>query len=197
MTNYMQRDEETESLMLENNEQISEQNEIMELQRQFEKEYERDWKLIPADQVEERMIKLKTLISWGIKLFSVYREPVDLRLMINDYLEDTQSKNEVPSIPWMLVHLNLSKKQMKELLDIWDDYTHVLNMGMLKIESLLVSKWLKKEVDSKTLWLVLKNYHWLSERVEEVKTERHEHTISVIVKPPITWEVDDRIIEVE
>lgn len=86
---------------------------------------------------------------------------------------------------------------MKELLDIWDDYTHVLNMGMLKIESLLVSKWLKKEVDSKTLWLVLKNYHWLSERVEEVKTERHEHTISVIVKPPITWEVDDRIIEVE
>lgn len=197
MTNYMQRDEETESLMLENNEQISEQNEIMELQRQFEKEYERDWKLIPADQVEERMVKLKTLISWGIKLFSVYREPVDLRLMINDYLEDTQSKNEVPSIPWMLVHLNLSKKQMKELLDIWDDYTHVLNMGMLKIESLLVSKWLKKEVDSKTLWLVLKNYHWLSERVEEVKTERHEHTISVIVKPPITWEVDDRIIEVE
>mgnify|MGYP006894373185 FL=1 len=197
MTNYMQRDEETESLMLENSEQISEQNEIMELQRQFEKEYERDWKLIPADQVEERMIKLKTLISWGIKLFSVYREPVDLRLMINDYLEDTQSKNEVPSIPWMLVHLNLSKKQMKELLDIWDDYTHVLNMGMLKIESLLVSKWLKKEVDSKTLWLVLKNYHWLSERVEEVKTERHEHTISVIVKPPITWEVDDRIIEVE
>jgi hypothetical protein len=197
MTNYMQRDEATESLMLENNEQISEQNEIMELQRQFEKEYERDWKLIPADQVEERMIKLKTLISWGIKLFSVYREPVDLRLMINDYLEDTQSKNEVPSIPWMLVHLNLSKKQMKELLDIWDDYTHVLNMGMLKIESLLVSKWLKKEVDSKTLWLVLKNYHWLSERVEEVKTERHEHTISVIVKPPITWEVDDRIIEVE
>ena len=197
MTNYMQRDEETESLMLENNEQISEQNEIMELQRQFEKEYERDWKLIPADQVEERMIKLKTLISWGIKLFSVYREPVDLRLMINDYLEDTQSKNEVPSIPWMLVHLNLSKKQMKELLDIWDSYTHVLNMGMLKIESLLVSKWLKKEVDSKTLWLVLKNYHWLSERVEEVKTERHEHTISVIVKPPITWEVDDRIIEVE
>jgi len=193
----MQRDEETESLMLENSEQISEQNEIMELQRQFEKEYERDWKLIPADQVEERMIKLKTLISWGIKLFSVYREPVDLRLMINDYLEDTQSKNEVPSIPWMLVHLNLSKKQMKELLDIWDDYTHVLNMGMLKIESLLVSKWLKKEVDSKTLWLVLKNYHWLSERVEEVKTERHEHTISVIVKPPITWEVDDRIIEVE
>ncbi len=197
MTNYMQRDEETESLMLENSEQISEQNEIMELQRQFEKEYERDWKLIPADQVEERMVKLKTLISWGIKLFSVYREPVDLRLMINDYLEDTQSKNEVPSIPWMLVHLNLSKKQMKELLDIWDDYTHVLNMGMLKIESLLVSKWLKKEVDSKTLWLVLKNYHWLSERVEEVKTERHEHTISVIVKPPITWEVDDRIIEVE
>lgn len=197
MTNYMQRDEETESLMLENSEQISEQNEIMELQRQFEKEYERDWKLIPADQVEERMIKLKTLISWGIKLFSIYREPVDLRLMINDYLEDTQSKNEVPSIPWMLVHLNLSKKQMKELLDIWDDYTHVLNMGMLKIESLLVSKWLKKEVDSKTLWLVLKNYHWLSERVEEVKTERHEHTISVIVKPPITWEVDDRIIEVE
>lgn len=197
MTNYLQRDEETESLMLENSEQISEQNEIMELQRQFEKEYERDWKLIPADQVEERMIKLKTLISWGIKLFSVYREPVDLRLMINDYLEDTQSKNEVPSIPWMLVHLNLSKKQMKELLDIWDDYTHVLNMGMLKIESLLVSKWLKKEVDSKTLWLVLKNYHWLSERVEEVKTERHEHTISVIVKPPITWEVDDRIIEVE
>lgn len=197
MTNYMQKDEATESLMLENNEQISEQNEIMELQRQFEKEYERDWKLIPADQVEERMIKLKTLISWGIKLFSVYREPVDLRLMINDYLEDTQSKNEVPSIPWMLVHLNLSKKQMKELLDIWDDYTHVLNMGMLKIESLLVSKWLKKEVDSKTLWLVLKNYHWLSERVEEVKTERHEHTISVIVKPPITWEVDDRIIEVE
>lgn len=197
MTNYMQRDEETESLMLENSEQISEQNEIMELQRQFEKEYERDWKLIPADQVEERMIKLKTLISWGIKLFSVYREPVDLRLMINDYLEDTQSKNEVPSIPWMLVHLNLSKKQMKELLDIWDDYTHVLNMGMLKIESLLVSRWLKKEVDSKTLWLVLKNYHWLSERVEEVKTERHEHTISVIVKPPITWEVDDRIIEVE
>lgn len=197
MTNYMQRDEETESLMLENSEQISEQNEIMELQRQFEKEYERDWKLIPADQVEERMIKLKTLISWGIKLFSVYREPVDLRLMINDYLEDTQSKNEVPSIPWMLVHLNLSKKQMKELLDIWDSYTHVLNMGMLKIESLLVSKWLKKEVDSKTLWLVLKNYHWLSERVEEVKTERHEHTISVIVKPPITWEVDDRIIEVE
>lgn len=197
MTNYMQKDEETESLMLENSEQISEQNEIMELQRQFEKEYERDWKLIPADQVEERMIKLKTLISWGIKLFSVYREPVDLRLMINDYLEDTQSKNEVPSIPWMLVHLNLSKKQMKELLDIWDSYTHVLNMGMLKIESLLVSKWLKKEVDSKTLWLVLKNYHWLSERVEEVKTERHEHTISVIVKPPITWEVDDRIIEVE
>jgi hypothetical protein len=197
MTNYMQRDEATESLMLENNEQISEQNEIMELQRQFEKEYERDWKLIPADQVEERMVKLKTLISWGIKLFSVYREPVDLRLMINDYLEDTQSKNEVPSIPWMLVHLNLSKKQMKELLDIWDSYTHVLNMGMLKIESLLVSKWLKKEVDSKTLWLVLKNYHWLSERVEEVKTERHEHTISVIVKPPITWEVDDRIIEVE
>ncbi len=197
MTNYMQRDEETESLMLENSEQISEQNEIMELQRQFEKEYERDWKLIPADQVEERMVKLKTLISWGIKLFSVYREPVDLRLMINDYLEDTQSKNEVPSIPWMLVHLNLSKKQMKELLDIWDSYTHVLNMGMLKIESLLVSKWLKKEVDSKTLWLVLKNYHWLSERVEEVKTERHEHTISVIVKPPITWEVDDRIIEVE
>lgn len=197
MTNYMQKDEATESLMLENSEQISEQNEIMELQRQFEKEYERDWKLIPADQVEERMIKLKTLISWGIKLFSVYREPVDLRLMINDYLEDTQSKNEVPSIPWMLVHLNLSKKQMKELLDIWDDYTHVLNMGMLKIESLLVSKWLKKEVDSKTLWLVLKNYHWLSERVEEVKTERHEHTISVIVKPPITWEVDDRIIEVE
>lgn len=197
MTNYMQKDEATESLMLENSEQISEQNEIMELQRQFEKEYERDWKLIPADQVEERMIKLKTLISWGIKLFSVYREPVDLRLMINDYLEDTQSKNEVPSIPWMLVHLNLSKKQMKELLDIWDDYTHVLNMGMLKIESLLVSKWLKKEVDSKTLWLILKNYHWLSERVEEVKTERHEHTISVIVKPPITWEVDDRIIEVE
>jgi len=197
MTNYMQRDEETESLMLENSEQISEQNEIMELQRQFEKKYERDWKLIPADQVEERMVKLKTLISWGIKLFSVYREPVDLRLMINDYLEDTQSKNEVPSIPWMLVHLNLSKKQMKELLDIWDSYTHVLNMGMLKIESLLVSKWLKKEVDSKTLWLVLKNYHWLSERVEEVKTERHEHTISVIVKPPITWEVDDRIIEVE
>lgn len=197
MTNYMQKDEATESLMLENSEQISEQNEIMELQRQFEKEYERDWKLIPADQVEERMIKLKTLISWGIKLFSVYREPVDLRLMINDYLEDTQSKNEVPSIPWMLVHLNLSKKQMKELLDIWDDYTHVLNMGMLKIESLLVSKWLKKEVDSKTLWLVLKNYHWLSERVEEVKTERHEHTISVIVKPPITWEVDDRIIEVK
>lgn len=197
MTNYMQKDEATESLMLENSEQISEQNEIMELQRQFEKEYERDWKLIPADQVEERMIKLKTLISWGIKLFSVYREPVDLRLMINDYLEDTQSKNEVPSIPWMLVHLNLSKKQMKELLDIWDDYTHVFNMGMLKIESLLVSKWLKKEVDSKTLWLVLKNYHWLSERVEEVKTERHEHTISVIVKPPITWEVDDRIIEVE
>lgn len=197
MTNYMQKDEATESLMPENSEQISEQNEIMELQRQFEKEYERDWKLIPADQVEERMIKLKTLISWGIKLFSVYREPVDLRLMINDYLEDTQSKNEVPSIPWMLVHLNLSKKQMKELLDIWDDYTHVLNMGMLKIESLLVSKWLKKEVDSKTLWLILKNYHWLSERVEEVKTERHEHTISVIVKPPITWEVDDRIIEVE
>lgn len=183
--------------MLENSEQISEQNEIMELQRQFEKEYERDWKLIPADQVEERMIKLKTLISWGIKLFSVYREPVDLRLMINDYLEETQRRNEVPSIPWMLVHLNLSKKQMKELLDIWDDYTHVLNMGMLKIESLLVSKWLKKEVDSKTLWLVLKNYHWLSERVEEVKTERHEHTISVIVKPPITWEVDDRIIEVK
>lgn len=63
MTNYLQRDEETESLMLENSEQISEQNEIMELQRQFEKEYERDWKLIPADQVEERMIKLKTLIS--------------------------------------------------------------------------------------------------------------------------------------
>lgn len=183
--------------MLENSEQISEQNEIMELQRQFEKEYERDWKLIPADQVEERMIKLKTLISWGIKLFSVYREPVDLRLMINDYLEETQRRNEVPSIPWMLVHLNLSKKQMKELLDIGDDYTHVLNMGMLKIESLLVAKWLKKEVDSKTLWLILKNYHWLSERVEEVKTERHEHTISVIVKPPITWEVDDRIIEVE
>lgn len=197
MTNYLQKDEATESLMLENSEQISEQNEIMELQRQFEKEYERDWKLIPADQVEERMIKLKTLISWGIKLFSVYREPVDLRLMINDYLEETQRRNEVPSIPWMLVHLNLSKKQMKELLDIGDDYTHVLNMGMLKIESLLVSKWLKKEVDSKTLWLILKNYHWLSERVEEVKTERHEHTISVIVKPPITWEVDDRIIEVE
>ena len=34
--------------------------------------WERVWKEIgslPADQVEERMIKLKTLISWGIKLF--------------------------------------------------------------------------------------------------------------------------------
>lgn len=142
-------------------------------------------------------MQLKTLNKWGYKLFSVYEEPLDMRLMVNDYLETARENYDVPSIPGMLVHLNLNKKQFSELMQLEDQYTQVLSMGMLKIESLLISMWLQKKLESKTLGLVLKNYHWLVDKVEEVRTHKHEHSVSVIVKPSIEDKVDGRIIDVE
>ena len=61
MTNYQDFDDETELAMLEENELTSEQEEIMKLQQEFEQRINQSWKMIPANQIDERLLKLKTL----------------------------------------------------------------------------------------------------------------------------------------
>lgn len=133
-----------------------------------------------------------------LKLFNVYKEPIDLWLMINDYLDTVSKKmDEKPTVPWLLVHLNLNKKQMNDLLNIGDAFSQVMSMGLLKIESILLNMWLNRKLDNKILSLALKNYHWLSEKTWNDNSSDESLKISFIIKPNIVWDVDDRIIEVE
>ena len=64
-----------------------------------------------------------------MQLFTVYKEPVDLYLMINDYLETTQKDTtDNPTLPGLLVHLNITKKQMEDLLELNDEFAQVMSM---------------------------------------------------------------------
>lgn len=194
MTDYQHYSDETKLA----NYDESELDEIKALQEEYDEMMNRQWKMIPADEIEERLLKLKTMNEHWLKLFSVYKEPIDLRLMINDYLDTVSKKmDEKPTVPWLLVHLNLNKKQMKEILEIWDAFSQVMSMGLLKIESILLNMGLNKKLDNKILSLALKNYHWLSEKLSDDKPSDESLKISFIIKPNIVWDVDDRIIEVE
>jgi len=173
--------------------------EIYELEKLYQTEIDKQRALIPPEEIEERMLKLKTKAQYWIKMFNLYKEPIDLFLMINDYLDTAKKDWEKPTLPWLLVHLNMTKQQMSEMLEIWDEFSRVLSMWLLKIEALLLDMWLSKKLDNRILSLALKNYHWLSEKIQTEEKFDYNHKIQVIIKPAITEELDldDRIIEME
>ena len=136
-------------------------------------------------------------ISKNIGVLNLYQEPGDMWIMINDYLQDTQEKKLLPSVPGLLLHLGISKDKMKELLWIGDAYSDVLSQWLLAIENVLLSKWLTSEITSKILPLYLKNYHWYTEKSEQTIQKKESKTVNIIVKPAIPDDIDNRLLDVE
>ncbi|HPC34191.1 MAG TPA: hypothetical protein PLP73_00890 [Candidatus Absconditabacterales bacterium] len=199
MTNSLLCDDEILSQEKEIMMNKEEFEEIYELEKLYQTEIDKQRALIPPEEIEERMLKLKTKAQYGIKMFNLYKEPIDLFLMINDYLDTAKKDGEKPTLPGLLVHLNMTKQQMSEMLEIGDEFSRVLSMGLLKIEALLLDMGLSKKLDNRILSLALKNYHGLSEKIQTEEKFDYNHKIQVIIKPAITEELDldDRIIEME
>lgn len=133
----------------------------------------------------------------SIWFMNLYQEPWDLWLMINDYLATIQEQKDIPTIPWLLLHLGISKEKFKEVLWVGDAYSEVLSQWLLKIEDILLSKWLKSQITSKILPLYLKNYHWYTEKSETTEVKKHINQVNIVVKPAIPDDIDNRIIDVE
>ena len=176
----------------------SETNDLMTLRKEREKKHEPKRNLLHEEQREERLISLRTKQSlWRKGFFNIYKEPWDLWLMINDYLEQSQADNVLPSVPWMLKHLGVSKEKMKEIIWIGDAYSEVFKEWLLSIEDILLRKWLTNEITSKILPLYMKNYHWYTEKSEQTIEKKETHAVNIIVQPQITDKIDWRIIDVD
>lgn len=172
---------------------------IANLNEEFNNKIESNWKLPNPIEKQQLLWEMKEKNKTWLTLFQVYRTPLDLWLMINDYLENIENKKEIPTLPWLLSHISISKKKKNEILEIWDEFSEVLQMWLLKIEEVLLQKWLSKKLDSRLLWMVLKNYHWLKDNVEITQTEKKEHTVNIIVKPALnednTKNINSKIID--
>lgn len=137
------------------------------------------------------------LVHKSVWYLNLYKEPWDMWLMINDYLTTVQQNKDIPTIPWLLLHLGIRKEQFREILSVWDAYSAVLSDWLLKIEDILLSMWLKSEISSKILPLYLKNYHWYTEKTETTEIKKKINQVNIVVKPAIPDDIDNRIIDVE
>lgn len=137
------------------------------------------------------------MVRKNVWVLNLYQEPWDMWLMINDYLKEMQDSMSIPTVPWLLLHLGISKEKMKEILWIGDAYSDVLSQWLLKIEDILLSKWLESEITSKILPLYLKNYHWYTEKTETTEVKKKINQVNIVVKPAIPDDIDNRIIDVE
>lgn len=176
-----------------------ETTELKELEKKREKKYEPARGLVPEEIKQSRLeeLKRKQQVHKVIWVFNLYQEPGDLYLMINDYLESCELNKVLPSVPWMLKYIWISKDKMKELLEIWDAYSEVVKEWLLAIEDVLLRKWLTSEITSKILPLYLKNYHWYTEKSEQTIQKKEQSTVNIIVKPAITDDIDWRLIDIE
>lgn len=155
----------------------------------LEKTYNYFWDITTKD---EKLKAVKERVNlWYVWLYA-YDTAEDMAYMIEDYFnEKVMWLSNTPTVPWLLSHLRITKESMiKALTEEWNWFWVVLSLAFLKIESILLESWLKKHLSDKILNMVLKNYHWLQDRIElhSTKTEDKHLTINIIQPSPVNWE---------